>query len=52
MNEVVDAFEGASPVGEKRVDELIEDAEQLLDDVDVQLRRIRETIDEYLMDLV
>jgi len=43
--EVVDA-EGTSPPSEERVGELIEDAEQLLDGVDEQLRRIRETIDE------
>jgi len=43
---VVDAVEGTSPPSEERVGELIEDAEQLLDGVDEQLRRIRETIDE------
>jgi len=42
--EVVDAVEGTSPQSEKR--ELIEDAEELLDGVDEQLRRIRETMDE------
>jgi len=44
--EVVDAVEGTSPPSEERVGELIEDAEQLLDGVDEQLRRIRETMDE------
>jgi hypothetical protein len=42
--EVVDAVEGTSPQSEKR--ELIEDAEELLDGVDEQLRRIREIMDE------
>jgi len=42
--EVVDAVEGTSSQSEKR--ELIEHAEELLDGVDEQLRRIRETIDE------
>jgi len=44
--EVVNAVEGTSPPREERVGELIEDAEQLLDGVDEQLRRIRETMDE------
>ena len=44
--EVVDAVEETSPPSEERVGELIEDAEQLLDGVDEQLRRIRETMDE------
>ncbi|MFP8953120.1 hypothetical protein ACLI4Z_09140 [Natrialbaceae archaeon A-arb3/5] len=44
--EVADAVEGTSPPSEERVGELIEDAEQLLDGVDEQLRRIRETMDE------
>jgi hypothetical protein len=44
--EVVDVVEGTSPPGEERVGGLIEDAEQLLDGVDEQLRRIRETMDE------
>ncbi|AEH35606.1 hypothetical protein [Halopiger xanaduensis] len=44
--EVVDAVEGTSPPSEERVGELIEEAEQLLDGVDEQLRRIRETMDE------
>ena len=44
--EVVDAVEGTSPPSEERVGELIEDAEQLLDGVDEQLRRIRETMNE------
>jgi len=44
--EVVDAVEGTSPPSEERVSEMIEDAEQLLDGVDEQLRRIRETMDE------
>ena len=43
---VVDAVEGTSPPSEECVGELIEDAEQLLDGVDEQLQRIRETIDE------
>jgi HEPN domain-containing protein len=42
--EVVDAVEGTSSQSEKR--ELIEHAEELLDGVDEQLRRIRETMDE------
>jgi len=44
--EVVKAVEGTSPPSEERAGELIEDAEQLLDGVDEQLRRIRETMDE------
>ena len=44
--EVVDAVSGTSPPSEERVGELIEEAEQLLDGVDEQLRRIRETMDE------
>ncbi|NHX37400.1 MULTISPECIES: hypothetical protein [Halolamina] len=44
--EAVDAVEGTSPPSEERVGELIEDAEQLLDGVDEQLRQIRETMDE------
>ncbi|MYL17502.1 hypothetical protein GLW36_12720 [Halorubrum terrestre] len=41
--EVVEAVTGSSPLSEKRVGELIEEAEQLLEG---QLRRIRETMDE------
>ncbi|PHQ38251.1 hypothetical protein DJ69_12940 [Halorubrum persicum] len=44
--EVVNSVEGTSPPGEERVGELIEDAEQLLEGVDEQLRRIREAMDE------
>jgi len=44
--EVVNAVEGTSPSSEERVGELIEDAEELLDSVDEQLRRIREHMDE------
>jgi hypothetical protein len=44
--EVIDVVEGTSPPSEERVGELIEDAEELLDGVDEQLRRIRETMDE------
>ena len=44
--EVVEAVAGTSPSSEERVGELIEEAEQLLDAVDEQLRRIRETMDE------
>ncbi|MFA9418329.1 hypothetical protein [Natrinema sp. HArc-T2] len=44
--EVVDAVEGTSSPSEERVGELIEEAEQLLDGVDEQLRRIQETMDE------
>ncbi|QAY21828.1 hypothetical protein [Halorubrum ezzemoulense] len=44
--EVVDTVEGTSPPSKERVGELIEDAEQLLDGVDEQVRRIRETMDE------
>ena len=43
---VVDAVEGTSPPSEERVGELIEDAEGLLDGVDEQLRRLRETLDD------
>ncbi|MFB6187538.1 MAG: hypothetical protein ABEI86_11820, partial [Halobacteriaceae archaeon] len=43
---VVDAVEGTRPPSDERVGELIEEAEQLLEDVDEQLRRIRETMDE------
>jgi hypothetical protein len=44
--EVVDTVKGTSPSSAECVGELIEDAEQLLDDVDEQLQRIRETMDE------
>ena len=44
--EVVEVVSGTNPVSEERVGELIEEAEQLLDGVDEQLRRIRETMDE------
>jgi len=44
--EIVEAVSGTSPPGEERVGELIEEAEQLLDGVDEQLHRIRETMDE------
>ncbi len=44
--EVVDAVEGTSPPSAERVGELIDEAERLLDGVDEQLRRIRETMDE------
>jgi len=44
--EVVEAVARTSPVSEERVGELIEEAEQLLDGVDEQLRRIRETVDD------
>ena len=44
--EVVEAVAGTSPPSEERVGELIEGAEQLLDGVDEQLRRIREIMDE------
>ena len=44
--EVVEAVARTSPVSEGRVGELIEEAEQLLDGVDEQLRRIRETMDD------
>ena len=43
---VVDAVERDSPPGDQSVAELIEDAEQLLEGVDEQLRRIRETMNE------
>jgi len=44
--EIDDAIAGTSPPSEERMGELIEDAERLLDGVDKQLRRIRETMDE------
>ncbi|WP_121821036.1 hypothetical protein [Halostella salina] len=44
--EIVDAVEGTSPPSDERERELIEDAEQLLEGVDEQLRRIRETMNE------
>jgi hypothetical protein len=44
--EVVDTVEDGSPPSDKRVGELIEDAEQLLAGVDEQLKRIRETMND------
>jgi len=44
--EVANAVDGTSSPSEERVGELIEEAEQLLDGVDEQLQRIRETMDE------
>jgi hypothetical protein len=44
--EVVDAVEGTSPPSDERVGELIEEAEQLLEAVDKQLQRIKETMNE------
>jgi hypothetical protein len=44
--DIVDAVESDSPPSDARVAELIEEAEQLLDDVDKQLQRIRETMND------
>ena len=44
--ELVAAVKDASPLSDERVAELIEEAEQLLDGVDEQLRQIRETMGE------
>ncbi len=44
--EVVDTVEGSSSPNDEHVGELIEKAEQLLEGVDEQLRRIRKTMDE------
>ena len=43
---VVSAVESDTPPSDQRVGELIADAEQLLDGVDEQLRRIQETLDD------